>query len=176
MSLNITQFQLHTHSRASYYYLNENDIILWCFFSLSSAMEFHENLHDMAVKEGLKGRKLHKAVESFTWNITILKVTTAACTTPLSFLLFSSLWPFPRFFFFNSLSFSFSFSSPPHFQSLLLYTPPFSELTKATQSRSHQRLLCSTAPEAGAIYEKPFLNNQHQQTQLLAYCFLSWSS
>ena len=37
-------------------------------------MEFHENLHDMAVKEGLKGRKLHKAVESFTWNITILKV------------------------------------------------------------------------------------------------------
>lgn len=37
-------------------------------------MEFHENLHDLAVKEGLKGRKLHKAVESFTWNITILKV------------------------------------------------------------------------------------------------------
>lgn len=41
---------------------------------LSPAMEFHENLHDMAVKEGLKGRKLAKAVESFTWNITILKV------------------------------------------------------------------------------------------------------
>ncbi|CDQ96313.1 unnamed protein product [Oncorhynchus mykiss] len=40
---------------------------------LSPAMEFHENLHDMAVKEGLKGRKLAKAVESFTWNITILK-------------------------------------------------------------------------------------------------------
>ncbi|XP_029593178.1 inactive phospholipase C-like protein 2 [Salmo trutta] len=38
-----------------------------------AAMEFHENLHDMAVKEGLKGRKLAKAVESFTWNITILK-------------------------------------------------------------------------------------------------------
>ncbi|XP_036395418.1 inactive phospholipase C-like protein 2 [Megalops cyprinoides] len=38
-----------------------------------AAMEFHENLHDMAVKEGLKGRKQHKAVESFTWNITILK-------------------------------------------------------------------------------------------------------
>ncbi|TNN26255.1 Inactive phospholipase C-like protein 2 [Liparis tanakae] len=36
-------------------------------------MEFHQNLHDSAVKEGLKGRKLHKAVESFTWNITILK-------------------------------------------------------------------------------------------------------
>uniref|UniRef100_A0A4W4E1Y4 Phosphoinositide phospholipase C n=1 Tax=Electrophorus electricus TaxID=8005 RepID=A0A4W4E1Y4_ELEEL len=38
-----------------------------------SAMEFHENLHNMAVKEGLKGRKQHKSVESFTWNITILK-------------------------------------------------------------------------------------------------------
>ncbi|MBN3274585.1 PLCL2 protein, partial [Polyodon spathula] len=36
-------------------------------------MEFHENLHHIAAKEGLKGRKLHKAVESFTWNITILK-------------------------------------------------------------------------------------------------------
>lgn len=37
-------------------------------------MEFHENLNALAVKEGLKGRKLHKAMESFTWNITILKV------------------------------------------------------------------------------------------------------
>uniref|UniRef100_A0A8C1TED9 Phosphoinositide phospholipase C n=1 Tax=Cyprinus carpio TaxID=7962 RepID=A0A8C1TED9_CYPCA len=42
-----------------------------------AAMEFHEKLHEMAVKEGLKGRKLHKSVESFTWNITILKVITA---------------------------------------------------------------------------------------------------
>ncbi|MBN3314352.1 PLCL2 protein, partial [Atractosteus spatula] len=38
-----------------------------------AGMEFHENLHSVAVKEGLKGRKLQKAVESFTWNITILK-------------------------------------------------------------------------------------------------------
>ncbi|XP_072910523.1 inactive phospholipase C-like protein 2 isoform X2 [Hemitrygon akajei] len=37
------------------------------------AMEFHENLNNIGVKEGLKGRKLQKAVESFTWNITILK-------------------------------------------------------------------------------------------------------
>ncbi|KAG9345187.1 hypothetical protein JZ751_009730, partial [Albula glossodonta] len=37
------------------------------------AMEYHENLHDLAVKEGLKGRKQQKALESFTWNITILK-------------------------------------------------------------------------------------------------------
>uniref|UniRef100_A0A672SFN0 Phosphoinositide phospholipase C n=1 Tax=Sinocyclocheilus grahami TaxID=75366 RepID=A0A672SFN0_SINGR len=42
-----------------------------------AAMEFHEKLHEMAMKEGLKGRKLHKSVESFTWNITILKVITA---------------------------------------------------------------------------------------------------
>lgn len=40
-------------------------------------MAFHENIHDSAVKEGLKGRKLHKAVESFTWNITILKVSSS---------------------------------------------------------------------------------------------------
>ncbi len=45
--------------------------------SVISAMEFHEKLHDMAMKEGLKGRKLHKSIESFTWNITILKVITA---------------------------------------------------------------------------------------------------
>lgn len=43
-------------------------------FVIPLAMAFHENLHDLAVKEGLKGRKLHKSVESFTWNITILKV------------------------------------------------------------------------------------------------------
>lgn len=39
-----------------------------------SAMEFHEHLHSIGTKEGLKERKLQKAVESFTWNITILKV------------------------------------------------------------------------------------------------------
>ncbi|XP_037746389.1 inactive phospholipase C-like protein 2 isoform X1 [Chelonia mydas] len=38
-----------------------------------AAMEFHENLHNIGAKEGLKERKLQKAVESFTWNITILK-------------------------------------------------------------------------------------------------------
>ncbi|XP_043922907.1 inactive phospholipase C-like protein 2 [Protopterus annectens] len=38
-----------------------------------SAMQFHENLQSVGTKEGLKGRKLCKAVESFTWNITILK-------------------------------------------------------------------------------------------------------
>lgn len=59
-------------------------------------MEFHENLHNMAVKEGLKGRKLQKAVESFTWNITILKVSTAS-TVSLSSL--RSLLPLLLFFF-----------------------------------------------------------------------------
>uniref|UniRef100_A0A672GVH0 Phosphoinositide phospholipase C n=1 Tax=Salarias fasciatus TaxID=181472 RepID=A0A672GVH0_SALFA len=37
-------------------------------------MEFHEDLSRLGEKEGLKGRKLIKAVESFTWNITVLKV------------------------------------------------------------------------------------------------------
>ncbi|KAG9328842.1 hypothetical protein JZ751_010192 [Albula glossodonta] len=38
-----------------------------------TAMEFHENLQELAVREGLKGRKVARTVESFTWNITILK-------------------------------------------------------------------------------------------------------
>uniref|UniRef100_A0A673AUB2 Phosphoinositide phospholipase C n=1 Tax=Sphaeramia orbicularis TaxID=375764 RepID=A0A673AUB2_9TELE len=38
-------------------------------------MDFHEDLSRLGEKEGLKGRKLSKAVESFTWNITVLKVT-----------------------------------------------------------------------------------------------------
>lgn len=37
-------------------------------------MDFHEDLPRLGDKEGLKGRKLSKAVESFTWNITVLKV------------------------------------------------------------------------------------------------------
>ncbi|XP_067360436.1 inactive phospholipase C-like protein 2 isoform X1 [Channa argus] len=39
----------------------------------TTAMEFHENLPNLAVKEGLKGRKFSRALESFSWNITILK-------------------------------------------------------------------------------------------------------
>ncbi|XP_060916567.1 inactive phospholipase C-like protein 2 [Labrus mixtus] len=37
------------------------------------AMEFHEKLQSLAAKEGLKGRKISRALESFSWNITILK-------------------------------------------------------------------------------------------------------
>lgn len=37
-------------------------------------MEFHEKLQSLAAKEGLKGRKVTRALESFSWNITILKV------------------------------------------------------------------------------------------------------
>lgn len=37
-------------------------------------MDFHEDLSRLGDKDGLKGRKLSKAVESFTWNITVLKV------------------------------------------------------------------------------------------------------
>lgn len=46
--------------------------ILTC--SLFKGMEFHEELHNLGAKEGLKGRKLNKATESFAWNITVLKV------------------------------------------------------------------------------------------------------
>lgn len=38
-----------------------------------AAMEYHEKLHLIGAKEGLKERKLNKAVENFTWNITLLK-------------------------------------------------------------------------------------------------------
>uniref|UniRef100_A0A3P9MXE6 Phosphoinositide phospholipase C n=1 Tax=Poecilia reticulata TaxID=8081 RepID=A0A3P9MXE6_POERE len=37
------------------------------------AMEFHEKLQSLAMKEGLKGSKVSRALESFSWNITILK-------------------------------------------------------------------------------------------------------
>lgn len=50
-------------------------------------MNFHEDLSRLGEKEGLKGRKLSKAVESFTWNITVLKVPKIQYTdinTPLS--------------------------------------------------------------------------------------------
>ncbi|XP_076011684.1 inactive phospholipase C-like protein 1 [Genypterus blacodes] len=36
-------------------------------------MVFHEDFPRLCEKEGLKGRKQNKAVESFTWNITVLK-------------------------------------------------------------------------------------------------------
>uniref|UniRef100_A0A7N6F9U1 Phosphoinositide phospholipase C n=1 Tax=Anabas testudineus TaxID=64144 RepID=A0A7N6F9U1_ANATE len=39
----------------------------------TTAMEFHEKLDNLAAKEGLKGRKVSRALESFSWNITILK-------------------------------------------------------------------------------------------------------
>lgn len=37
-------------------------------------MDFHKELHRIEAKEGLRGRKLQKALESFAWNITVLKV------------------------------------------------------------------------------------------------------
>ncbi|XP_037651145.1 inactive phospholipase C-like protein 2 [Sebastes umbrosus] len=37
------------------------------------AMEFHEKLQSLAEREGLRGRKVSRALESFSWNITILK-------------------------------------------------------------------------------------------------------
>lgn len=37
-------------------------------------MDFHKELPRIEAKEGLRGRKLQKALESFAWNITVLKV------------------------------------------------------------------------------------------------------
>lgn len=58
-------------------------------WSLFKGMEFHEDLHNLGTKEGLKGRKLNKAIESFAWNITVLKVSEVP-RCPFSFVLFSS--------------------------------------------------------------------------------------
>lgn len=41
--------------------------------SQKSALQFHEDLHNLGKKEGLKERKLNRAFESFAWNITVLK-------------------------------------------------------------------------------------------------------
>ncbi|XP_075767363.1 inactive phospholipase C-like protein 2 [Pelodiscus sinensis] len=38
-----------------------------------AGMDFHKELHHLEAQEGLKGRKLQKALESFAWNITVLK-------------------------------------------------------------------------------------------------------
>ncbi|NXL59150.1 PLCL2 protein, partial [Chordeiles acutipennis] len=38
-----------------------------------AGMDFHKELHRIEAKEGLRGRKLQKALESFAWNITVLK-------------------------------------------------------------------------------------------------------
>lgn len=60
-------------------------------FSLFKGMEFHEELHNLGAKEGLKGRKLNKATESFAWNITVLKVS-EVLRCPFAFIfLFISL-------------------------------------------------------------------------------------
>ncbi|KAJ8344723.1 hypothetical protein SKAU_G00289160 [Synaphobranchus kaupii] len=38
-----------------------------------AGLDFHEDLHRIGAKEGLKGHKLQKAMESYAWNITVLK-------------------------------------------------------------------------------------------------------
>lgn len=42
----------------------------------------HKELHRIEAKEGLRGRKLQKALESFAWNITVLKVRGCADPSP----------------------------------------------------------------------------------------------
>lgn len=38
-----------------------------------AGLEWHEELHNACVKEGIKGKRLTKAVESYSWNIRVLK-------------------------------------------------------------------------------------------------------
>ncbi|XP_006824489.1 inactive phospholipase C-like protein 1 [Saccoglossus kowalevskii] len=38
-----------------------------------NGLEWHEDLHSLCAKEGLKGRKMTKAQENFAWNIRVLK-------------------------------------------------------------------------------------------------------
>lgn len=47
-----------------------------------AGMDFHKELHRIEAKEGLRGRKLQKALESFAWNITVLKVRGKGCVAP----------------------------------------------------------------------------------------------
>lgn len=71
----LESFQLYLEKEIlpAHYHRLGGEVISFVFLFLS-AMEFHEHLHSIGTKEGLKERKLQKAVESFTWNITILKV------------------------------------------------------------------------------------------------------
>ncbi|KAJ7313630.1 hypothetical protein JRQ81_005189 [Phrynocephalus forsythii] len=48
-------------------------LVSFSHFASSPGMGFHKELHRLEAKEGLKGRKLQKALESFAWNITVLK-------------------------------------------------------------------------------------------------------
>ncbi|XP_049925449.1 inactive phospholipase C-like protein 2 isoform X2 [Epinephelus moara] len=47
-----------------------------------AGLDFHEDLHRIGAKEGLKGRKLQKAMESYAWNITVLKGTLGPLDMP----------------------------------------------------------------------------------------------
>ncbi|KXJ09694.1 Inactive phospholipase C-like protein 1 [Exaiptasia diaphana] len=38
-----------------------------------SGLEWHEDLYNTCTKEGLKGKRLTKALESFAWNVRVLK-------------------------------------------------------------------------------------------------------
>ena len=49
---------------------------------VGAGMDFHKELHRIEAKEGLRGRKLQKALESFAWNITVLKVRGKGCAAP----------------------------------------------------------------------------------------------
>ncbi|KAG7243518.1 hypothetical protein INR49_011074 [Caranx melampygus] len=55
--------------------LIESADVVYCKLTQAqrAGLDFHEDLHRIGAKEGLKGRKLQKAMESYAWNITVLK-------------------------------------------------------------------------------------------------------
>uniref|UniRef100_A0A673J849 Phosphoinositide phospholipase C n=1 Tax=Sinocyclocheilus rhinocerous TaxID=307959 RepID=A0A673J849_9TELE len=53
-----------------------------------AGLDFHEDLHRIGAREGLKGRKLQKAMESYAWNITVLKVCTFSSCSIMLFPLY----------------------------------------------------------------------------------------
>ncbi|XP_070532655.1 inactive phospholipase C-like protein 2 isoform X2 [Ptychodera flava] len=50
-----------------------DDVVSRLEQSKKNGLEWHEELHTLSAKEGLKGRKITKAQESFAWNIRVLK-------------------------------------------------------------------------------------------------------
>lgn len=41
--------------------------------ALQNGLEFHEDLQQLAIQQGLKGKKLNKGMENFVWNVRVLK-------------------------------------------------------------------------------------------------------
>lgn len=71
MNLNLINCSLELHIFNSSVYRCCSEVHI----CVRPGLDFHEDLHRIGAKEGLKGRKLQKAMESYAWNITVLKVS-----------------------------------------------------------------------------------------------------